>query len=369
MRKIVRRVKDERGVILVWTGVVLGALVAFAGLATDVPYLYVARRQAQTAADAGSIGGAYGLFVSETQAVTEGKVIAGRTPVMGQLLASAQVDVFVESSSDSVRDQVRCLAYRDLAHNNPLPLFLLPVLQLFGRDRTTADVSATATARLVNSCSSGCFKPWLPPDKWIDANGNGQFDQGIDTYIPPGQPGATGYKYPEDQGVQITLKVGSPNDAPMPSVFLPIDFPALNRGNPITGASAYENNIATCGSKSFLDIGDQVQVEPGDMKGPTKHGVETLINQDPTASWDTACNCLKSPLGVNSPRLVRIPFSDPRDAYISGRTSRIVANVGGVFLESIQPNGDVIGRYTWVPSMGGASNPSCSLVRLVQLVR
>jgi len=221
----------------------------------------------------------------------------------------------------------------------------------------------------VNSCNSNCFKPWSPPDKWIDNNGDGKFDAGVDTYIPPGQPGATGYKYPEDQGVQIVLKVGSPHNAPVPSDFFPIDFPPLNRGTPITGGDAYRTNIATCGPYSFVAAGDEVQVEPGNMAGPTKQGVEDLINQDPTAYWDTGCNCLKSPLGANSPRLGRIPFYDPRFALNSGRNSLIVANVGGVFLESVQPNGDVIGRYTWVPSLGGTAGPSCSLMRVVQLVK
>ncbi len=105
------------------------------------------------------------------------------------------------------------------------------------------------------------------------------------------------------------------------------------------------------------------------MKGPTKQGVEDLIAQDPTATWDAGCNCVNSPLGSSSPRLIRIALFDPRLPVVSGRNYVTVIKVGGFFLASIQPNGDVIGRYTDVSSQGGTPNPACTFLQVVQLVR
>jgi hypothetical protein len=368
-----RILRDERGAVVMWTAVSLGVLVAFAGLTTDIPYLYVARQQAQTAADAGALAGANGLLLGTDQAVTDARAFARRTPIIGQSLSPGQVDVSLLSSAGSpTPDQVRCTTYRDATHGNPLPLFLLPILQMYGLGRTTADVSATATAQLSKSCGSDCFKPWSIADRWIDVNGNGKFDPGIDRYVPPGQPGATGYQYPADKGLQLTLKEGTPGGTIVPSFFNAVDFPPINRGTPITGAAAYRDNIATCAPLSFVAIGDQLQTEQGNMPGPTRQGVEALINQDPTAVWNPSCNCVDSKYGSNSPRLIRIPFFDPRFPPTPGRTSLGVANVGGFFLEDIRPNGDVVGRFTLVPSFGGAPAPpgaACTFLRTVQLVK
>ena len=372
-----RVLKDESGTILIWAAVGLAVLIAFAGLATDIPYLYVARQQAQTAADAGALAGAYGLLLGPDQAVTDARAFAARTRIIGQSLSPGQVDVaLLNTGGSSTPDQVQCTTYRDVQHGNPIPLLLLSILQLYNLNRTTADVSATASAQILKSCGSLCFKPWSIVDRWVDVNNNGKFDPGIDLYVPPTEPDATGYQYPADEGRQLTLKVGSPGGTIVPSFFNAIDFPPQNRGTPFTGASAYRDNIATCGPQSFLSLGDQLQVEPGNMVGPTKQGVEALINLDPTAVWDTGCNCVtNSPYGSSSPRLVRIAFFDPRFPVVSGRNYLTAANVGGFFIEGVQPNGDVIGRFTLVPSQGGIPAPggtstaSCTFLRAVQLVK
>src|SRR5262249_33605762 len=157
-------------------------------LATDLPYLYVARQQAQTAADAGALAGGYGLLLGTDRAVADARAVARQTPIAGQSLTSGQIDVALLNSAGSpTPDQVPCTTHRDATGGNPVQLLLLPILQVFGLGRTTADVSATATVKLSNSCGSDCFKPWSIVDRWIDVNGNGKFDPGIDRYVPPGQ--------------------------------------------------------------------------------------------------------------------------------------------------------------------------------------
>lgn len=367
--------KREEGSIFVWSAIGLAVLIAFAALATDIPYVFVARQQAQTAADAGAIAGAYGLpNGGGGTASDQAKIFAGKIPIIGTLLTAPQIDAFTcnsnggtigECAANSANpDQVTCITHRDVAHGNPMSLFLLPILRFFSpQAQTTADVSATATARLVNTCSSECFKPWSIPDKWVDVNNNGQFDPGTDQYDPV----TTGYQWPRDNGLRVTLKIGG--NAITPGFFYAVDFPPQNQGTPDTGGSVYQNNIATCGNGSFVAVGDQLQVEPGNMQGPTKQGVDALIALDPTAFWDTGCNCVNSPKGVSSPRMIRIAFFDPSLPAKSGRNYVTVIKVGGFFLESIANNGDVTGRYTQVIAFGGPANPACAGLQVVQLVK
>jgi hypothetical protein len=379
--KMNRLPKREEGSIFVWSAVGLAVLIAFAGFATDIPYVYVARHQAQTAADAGAIAGAYGLLTGT--ASQDATAFARKTPIIGTLLTAPQIDAFAcnsnggtvpECTANSANpDQVTCITHRDVAHGNPMPLFVLPILQIFGLGRATAtssgwdaaNVSATATARIFNTCSGDCFKPWSIPDKWNDVNGNGQFDDGVDLY----DPATTGYQWPRDTGTLVTLKVGNPGNKPLiPSFFYGVDFPPLNRGNPVPGGSVYRDNIATCGNGSFVAVGDQLQQEPGAKIGPTRHGVEALIALDPTAFWNMGCNCLNSPKGVTSPRLIRIAFFDPQAHVSSGRSDITVTNVGGFFLEGMQGN-DVVGYYTQVVASGGSVDPACAGLQTVQLVK
>jgi hypothetical protein len=379
--KMNRLPKREEGSIFIWSAVGLAVLIAFAGLATDVPYVYVARHQAQTAADAGALAGGYGLLAGT--ASQDAKAFAGKTPIIGTLLTASQIDAFTcdsiggtvpECATNSADpDQVTCITHRDVAHGNPMPLFLLPILQIFGAGRATANasgwdaanVSATATARLVNTCGGCGFAPWSIADRWVDTNGDGNFDSGIDQYDPV----TTGYNYPADIGLQVILKVGNPSAAITPGIFYPIDLPPLNKGTPITGGNQYEENIGNgCEGNNTIpvEVGDLLQAEPGSMVGPTKHGVRALIDQDPTATW--AGDHVNSPLGASSPRLKPFAFFDPRIPVESGRNYVTVIKVGGFFIEGLVGN-DVIGRFTPVIISGAPPGPSCGGLKAVVLVK
>src|SRR3990172_8348055 len=155
--KMNRLPSGEKGAVLVWAAVGLAVLIFFAGLATDIPYLYVARQQAQTAADAGALAGAYEL-PNGGKARNLAKQFAGKTPIIGQLLTTAQVDAFTCDSnggtvpecaaSTANPDQVTCITYRDVAHGNPMPLFLMPILKLFGLGPATATSSGWDAANV-----------------------------------------------------------------------------------------------------------------------------------------------------------------------------------------------------------------------------
>jgi hypothetical protein len=142
---------------------------------------------------------------------------------------------------------------------------------------------------------------------------------------------------------------------------------------PVPGGSAYRENIRTCLPRAFVEVGDLLEVETGNIKGPTLQGVTDLIAQDPSAFWDTSCStaggCLNSPRGASSPRLIRIPFFDPRTPVGQGQQTLPVGNIGGFFIDAISDDGSILGRFTRVFGQGGAPGPGGGFLATVQMLQ
>lgn len=97
-----------------------------------------------------------------------------------------------------------------------------------------------------------------------------------------------------------------------------------------------------------MDSGDELQLEPGNMSGPTRQGLSALLADDPDAYWDSGTNSIKgSAFGdpTNSPRVALITFYDPRKPPISGRNTIFVHQLGAVFIEGVDGRGNVQARF------------------------
>ncbi len=181
----------------------------------------------------------------------------------------------------------------------------------------TVDIMAVATAEASPANAATCVMPFTIPDKWEEHQtgtwdpddefdlfaGNGSALGNPDVYIPPGQPGTTGYSPTTDRGVRLVLKANNQNKT-APSFYNPWDLPGS------TGADDYRENIATCNT-NIVAIGDPMNTEPGNMVGPTAQGTQDLIGQDPNAYWDTGCNCVRGSSFGRSPRIAMVPVYDP----------------------------------------------------------
>src|SRR5205823_1125366 len=116
-------------------------------------------------------------------------------------------------------------------------------------------------------------------------------------------------------------------------------------------------------------------MEPGNMVGPTKQGLDALVAKDPGAYWDTTCKCVKGSLFPKSPRVAVIPLYDPFQ-YETGKhngsnTSLFMANFLGFFIEDAQANGQVTGRITpiggLVTGVGGPATGAFPMaIRIIQ---
>jgi hypothetical protein len=349
---------DERGMSFVFVGMGLTAFMAATILAIDVGLVMTARTQAQTSADAGALSGATALaFKSFTDHSATGPAVTGAISaaqanlVIGQAPSVTPADVtFPYDATTSAFDQVQVTVYRTIARGNP---FATLIAGFFGTP--TADVQATATAVAMPANEMSCVLPFTIPDKWIE-NQTGPWDpsdtfdiaaaQGQhlnagaplpnpDIYIAPGQgvTNATGYSPTSDVGLYMTLKPGSQSTV-TPSFYNPWDVGG------VTGANAFSANIGGC-NPTYTEPGQPMLPETGNMVGPTNQGVAQLIALDPTATWDTSCNCVKNSAYAISPRLRAIPLYDPyvyaQDQH-SGKSqpNLQIVNYLGFFIEDAQ---------------------------------
>jgi hypothetical protein len=249
--------------------------------------------------------------------------------------------------------------------------------------KTPAPATRHTLAEFCPCCRKSCVKPWSIPDRWADTftvtghedwtnngiwdhepfqdvNGNGYYDSGEPFTDQNGDgqyneeyyhPVNTGYVAWKDAGLPIVLKPGSPSGATVSGHYNAVLLSADERDDP-TG-NRYAWDIANCNG-TFFGPGDAMQFRPGDMKGPTIRGVQALIDRDPSAYWDPGTQQVVSPAGDDSPRIFFLALCDPRSGLSSGRSSAIVAKTAAFFVDSIDADGNVVGRFIRVASPSGS---------------
>jgi Putative Flp pilus-assembly TadE/G-like len=410
-------IKSERGAMLILVALSIAALIAFNTFVIDYGVMWVGRRQAQNAADAGALAGAVSMAFdangwTDRTPAGPARTSAQQTALINFIWGQAPdvniaTDVFFTDTPAALcapdpngnTPCIRVDVYRNQARGNALPV-------LFGGSvgLLSTGVRATATARVAVANASDCLKPWAIPDKWLDVydvtaptqpantwtpddNFETQTKQGNtytplanpDVYTPPSttSPG-TGFTVDADLGLEMTLKAGSPQDAIAPGVFYPVRLPQY--GGPSAGGNDYSENIASCNGLP-VEIGDTLTSENGNMIGPTRQGVEALIALDPNADWDPtnrtvtdSCAQGATPCAAHSPRIVAIPVFNTANYYagkLTGQTNFTVVNILGFFIDRMQGN-DVIGYLTEAPGLATGTatiSPQSSFLAQIQLVR
>jgi hypothetical protein len=315
----------------------------FAALAIDGAILMATRTQLSNAADAAALAGATALINGdEAEAVERAVQFAGLNTAFEE--NQSPVKIAPGDVTFPAPDEIRVVTHRTGTHG--VRTYFLRMIG--GPDAT--DMTAAATAKVSDLCSSRCLKPWAIPDRWNDTNGNGLWEPG-EYYDVEG----TGYIAPRDVGEPAILKLGSAHDTAVPGIFYAINFPPLDseEGKPLSGASWYRSWIEGC-SPYRVSVGDRLQTEPGRMVGPTDQGVRELIAQDPGAYWDASTKTVQGSAFTQSPRVGLIPFFDPTLSPAPGRNYVTVAKLGAFFVESIDRDNDVHGRFIQITTQGQA---------------
>jgi hypothetical protein len=366
---------QDTPMMLIFAGFGLVAFMSASMLALDVGMFMVARTQAQAAADAGALAGAMALYYDDWDDRSAGgpAVQNAITAATAQANAVMKKPVSVEPADVTFPavNRVRVRVQRTAARGNPLMPFIAP---MFGIDEV--DLGAVATAEAAPANAMTCVKPFTIPDKWEERTGDpNEFNylnnknQPLpvpDRYIARGQPGYTGYNSERDRGTQIIIKAGNGSNI-APSIYYPY---AMGEG---TGADWYRENVAGCNT-DLMDFEALLVAEPGNMSGPTKQGVQDLIDKDPNAKWDATNRRVVSDMHP-SPRVVTIPVFDPVYYYtgkMNGREADLkVANYIGVFIEGFNGN-DVVARITPVPGVfkgNGGPTSADAFPRAIVLVQ
>ena len=381
-RNAVRRLAEsERGTTLILVGLAVFVLMGMSVFVLDYGVLWLARRQAQNAADAGALAGAVARAYDEpanppaANGITRQSVVNaaqanqvfGAAPVVGPADWSCPSFVAGAGPTDCVRVDVS---------RSGLPTFFAPIFGVGSQS-----VQATATAQVLAANTTDCLKPWVIEDKFTGPHGpNGLFDPAVDTYVAPSSsaPG-TGYSVPNDYGTHVVFHA----DSSVPSFYFDIVLSC-------TGGSCLSNAIANCDpSTQTYSIGDPVVAEPGNKVGPTRNGVDGLIAHDPTASWNAATqtvvnscapNCGCVPLcgsGVVSPRIIQAGLVSPVEVYYAngGRYTYHLVNILSFFVagrtgpQGVDVDAYLVGGPGVFKLSGGSVGPSSAFAVMPALVR
>lgn len=317
--------RRQRGNTLVLVSASLVVLLGMAGLAIDLVSLYVARSEAQRAADAAALAGAKVFVLPGGCTSAAGGCVPG-----GPQEAPAKEQAITAGTQNSVAGQSPTILDSDISFNYPTPenptitvrvsrdathggAVPTMFMRVFGVTERAVSTSATAEAYNPSGgpipVASQCLKPWLLPNcDWNRMVPSSDPKANLNCPDNPTTPTAYASKYvnPDDGSVVnpgpvssggvigelITIKPGDPSSAAAPSKFYPIFLPpgevaslcpACATGGAGGGASSgslYRQNIACCNQNQITCGVKTVQPITGNMVGPTRQGVDCLIHED-----------------------------------------------------------------------------------------
>jgi len=375
---------SERGAILIFVGLAVLMLTAFSAFVLDYGVMWLSRRQAQNAADAGALSGAIARMYDETAdppssngAAYDAAFNAAQTnEVMGQ----APGVVVTWDCPDWLPANARCVrvdAHRDGSNgSNLLPSYFANLIGV-----TSQRVRATATARLASGAQVRCLLPFAVIDRWDD-NNDGFSDPNFapyddqatdpsfgasgwsptDDYEPddgdvyqgpyadaPWGDNHTGWRVDEDLGRQFILKDGSPgNYSPgwANTVLLPGSIGYNDVGDDIltcneqpVGIAEYSN---ACPASDYPN--GCIDIQTGVGQGQIRQNVDDLVDLDMGAYWDGDSDSVEGGLGLglDSPRvrpiaIVDIGHYDTQNGGGCGGSTCVakIANIVGFFVEGM----------------------------------
>lgn len=346
----------------------LAVVLGVAALAIDLGMAFTTRTQAQRVADAAALAGAgsLALYPDNVEAARrEAMEYATKYELMNEPVDELEVDVFV----DPVEDTVGVTVYRNEEHGNPLGTLFGGILGV-----ESIDVSAHAVAKAQPARPKvPCLLPLTLPDQWYeewdgeDGREPTELDEFGDEDDDFYDPEITGYDG-GDFGKQLVIKTQEAPGTYNPSWWGPWRLEGTQ------GSEDYRSRIMKCVfPDKERELGDEVQPEPGNMAGPTRQGFDDLIDQDPTATWNSAKGCVTHGDGTcsGSPRIRPVPLFDPTQVPNPGAAQQFpLVNFANFFVES-QVGGTVTVRFMGLTAnYGGAlGDPDRgTLFRTLQLI-
>ena len=388
-----QRLQVERGAVIIHAAVTMLVLLGLTGFVVDYGILWLAREQAQNAADAAAMAGALARAYGDPDPDAPMSTVVRLSAESGV----AQNPVWFETGASTVAPVcppevvARCIKV-DVRRDGTGGSTDIPTLfaGLFGV--TTQGVRAMATARVAVGNVTPCLKPWAIPDKWVEQSvpmtpwferyvepGGGETVPNPDEYSAPTESSAgSGMTLSVDLGQFLALDHGTDPEG-SESITNQFLLPLV-----LEGTTTYTENIAGCNGH-LSRFGQDFATGTTAMAAETAAAAAALVDLDPTAEWDFATNtvinsCAPACAPI-SPRLVSLALFDvdryqlmrATNAWCPGigRCVRVV-NMVGFFVNNVVGNG-IIGFIARYPGIISADYPTvtqtASFLPTVTLVR
>jgi len=325
----------ERGITMVVVALAMVAIIAMAALSIDVVTLFLAREEAQRAADAGALAAARVISMSgltgtagPDSGVAPWTTICGGAASVASVMAQAvaqqnsvgsstpTVTVTYSSGSGSTYADCTAVPGDDLMGLNPLVTVKVErdtMPTLFSRiwSKAAKSVSATATAEAFNPSNSGnfapggvavpviprCVKPWIIPNK-DPAHGSTFVDKGTGAIKHLGVGSGSGTV---SEGFLLQDNCTGPDCNPTNWATKPITagyyIPALvtvsaSAVPSCADDSNYQKAIGGCDQSTVYACGTvggsnaDLTINPGGAAGDTSVAAQCLIHQSGGAGQD-----------------------------------------------------------------------------------
>ena len=365
--------KKDAGSVLFMTAVIMVGLLGISAFAIDLVSFYLARAEAQRAADAAALAGAKvfadssctgttaGCSGEEGTATQQAQYVGNQNYIGGQAVSIQSSDVTF-SYPAVTEPQITVVVKRSV------PTFFA---KIFGIQ--TSNISATATAEAYaggpTPVGVTCLKPFLMPN--CDPNhrsttGNPNCPDGTiggvqayDGYFFA--PGTTDLQYPGTYPTGIIGESWTLHSNAAPSQWYLVGF----NGAPPSSGSALRDHIAEC-TPLTLSCGATLTTANGNMVGPVDQGIDALINangdglnngQDSICAPTTSPACSTPPFTITggnnnpnpdligktftdyaSPSVVTVPVYDGHTLTAGGSTVQIMGYLQ-VFVQQAQHTG------------------------------
>jgi Flp pilus assembly protein TadG len=405
----------ERGITMVLVAVAMVAIIAMAALSIDVVTLYLAREEAQRAADAGALAAARVISISGITAADPDTSASAWTAICGggssvaSLTAKAVAEensvagiaptVSVTYSAGTAAGIADCTAAGETQFVvNPLVTVQVSrsnLPTLFSRiwSRATNTVSATATAEAFNPSNSGgstpggdvvpvkprCVKPWIIPNE-DPINGGHFIDATTGQIQSPGirsSGGGTGV-VGESFVLASNCKPGSDcfpadmvNNPPQAGYYVPAYITAAASAVPsCADDSNYQKAISGCDVSTVYACGTNngsradLSINRGGPSGDTSTGAQCLIHK---SAGQDALDVTSFPYKLKAGAGNGIA---PSNQVISASNSIVTVPIyddsSGAFLNGqSQPQVTILGfLQVFIDDVNGSGNPQVHVLNV-----
>jgi Flp pilus assembly protein TadG len=316
---------NQRGAIFVQVGIVILVLMAFSVFVLDYGVMWIARAQAQNAADAGALAGAmargYDDRANPPSSSGLAADISAAVARANQVWTAAPAPAVTIDCPPGVTGRCTTVnVFRDDAHGNALPVLFGPLLGV-----NSQQVRATASALTGNGNATACMSPIAFADDWDEnyddttqpgrefsryieagANAGNLITPRRDDYTPPGGTFAGRVTVSGNFGERIVWVIDHAISEPITRErMLALELP---------GGRTFLDNMLNC-SGTVVTPGQRLPMITYLHPVEIGNAVASVFALDPGADYDygdsrivNSCAPACAPL---SPRLLAVALFDP----------------------------------------------------------